>query len=127
VPLYAYEFDDRTAPSYFPVMPGFEPLAYHTSDIQYLFPGWHGGPDGIAHPLDRLQDRLSDELVTAWTNFARTGDPNGQGSSPWPRLEDNNPDEAGVLSESIPKLTTFTDAEISERHNCTFWESISTY
>jgi len=126
VPLYAYEFDDRTAPSYFPVMPGFEPLAYHTSDIQYLFPGWHGGPDGIAHPLDGLQERLSDELVRAWANFARTGNPNGEGNSPWPRLQ-ANPNEAGVLSERIPKLSTFTDAEISERHNCAFWESISTY
>jgi hypothetical protein len=39
----------------------------------------------------------------------------------------DDPDEAGALSESIPKLSTFTDAQISARHNCTFWESISTY
>lgn len=126
VPVYAYEFDDRTAPSYFPVMPGFEALAYHTSDIQYLFPGWHGGPDGIPHPLNSVQERLSDELVAAWTNFARTGNPNAEGNSPWPRFG-NDPNEAGYLSESIPKLSTLTDAEMSERHNCSFWESISTY
>ena len=126
VPVYEYEFDDRTAPSYFPVMPGFEPLAYHTSDIQYLFPGWHGGPDGIAHPLDSLQEFLSDELVRAWTRFARTGNPNGHGNSPWPRMT-ASANAAGVLSESIPNLSTFTDAELSQRHNCSFWESISTY
>jgi para-nitrobenzyl esterase len=37
VPIYAYEFDDQTAPFYFPKMPGFAPLAYDTSDIQYFF------------------------------------------------------------------------------------------
>jgi para-nitrobenzyl esterase len=42
VPVYMYEFDDRTAPSYFPKMPGFQSLAFHTVDIQYLFPLWHG-------------------------------------------------------------------------------------
>jgi para-nitrobenzyl esterase len=126
VPVYAYEFDDRTAPSYFPVMPGFQPLAYHTSDIQYLFPGWHGGPDGIPHRLNHMQEYLSDELVAAWTNFAWSGNPNGQGNSPWPRLKDR-PNEPGILSESIPNLYAMTDAEISERHNCIFWDSISNY
>jgi para-nitrobenzyl esterase len=126
VPVYAYEFDDRTAPSYFPVMPGFQPLAYHTSDIQYLFPLWHGGPQGIEHPLNSLQEDLSDRLVTAWTNFAWTGNPNGLGNSPWPRLR-GNPNEPGVLSENIPNLSTFTDAEFSEKHKCLFWDSISTY
>jgi para-nitrobenzyl esterase len=108
-------------------MPGFEPLAYHTSDIQYLFPGWHGGPDGIAHPLNNLQQRLSDELVTAWTNFARTGNPNGEGDVPWPRLRADRPDQAGALSERIPRLSTFTGTELAERHNCSFWDSISNY
>jgi para-nitrobenzyl esterase len=126
VRVYEYEFDDRTAPSYFPVMPGFEPLAYHTSDIQYLFPGWHGGPAGIEHPLNSLQEFLSDELVTAWTNFARTGNPNGQGNHPWPRFKDKT-NEPGILSESIPNLYALTDAEISERHKCVFWDSISNY
>jgi para-nitrobenzyl esterase len=126
VRVYEYEFDDRTAPSYFPVMPGFQPLAYHTSDIQYLFPGWHGGPEGIPHSLTSLQQFLSDELVEAWTNFARSGNPNGQGNSPWPRFKDRGNDPV-VLSESIPNLYALTDAEISDRHNCVFWDSISNY
>jgi para-nitrobenzyl esterase len=126
VPVYEYEFDDRTAPSYFPVMPGFQPLAYHTADIQYLFPLWHGGPEGIEHPLNSLQEFLSDELVTAWSNFARTGNPNGKGNSPWPLFEDE-PGGPSVLSESIPNLFALTDGEISERHKCVFWDSISNY
>lgn len=126
VPVYEYEFDDRTAPSYFPVMPGFQPLAYHTADIQYLFPLWHGGPSGIEHPLNSLQEFLSDELVTAWSNFARTGNPNGKGNSPWPLFEDE-PGGPSVLSESIPNLFALTDAEVAERHKCVFWDSILNY
>ncbi len=86
IPVYAYEFDDQTAPFFFPKMPGFISLAYHTADIQYLFPLWHGGPDGIQHPLNRKQTNLSDQLVAAWTNFAWTGNPNGLGNYPWPAI-----------------------------------------
>jgi para-nitrobenzyl esterase len=43
-------------------MPGFQSLAYHTGDIQYLFPLYHGAT-GIVHPLNSQQENLSDELV----------------------------------------------------------------
>src|SRR6185436_6789035 len=43
VPVFSYEFADRTAPSFFPKMPGFRPLAYHAGDLPYLFLGYHGG------------------------------------------------------------------------------------
>ncbi|VTZ52202.1 Carboxylic ester hydrolase [Methylocella tundrae] len=126
VPVYMYEFDDRTAPTYFPKMPGFQALAMHTADIQYLFPLWHGGNLGIQHELNKKQTDLSDELVTAWTNFAWTGNPNGIGNSPWPRYK-NKPDAPGILSENIPVLSTFTDAQYNAAHKCDFWDSISTY
>jgi para-nitrobenzyl esterase len=58
-PIYTYEFQDRTAPFYFPAFffP-FESLAYHTSDIQYLFPLYHGGPapPSVAHALNSKQE-----------------------------------------------------------------------
>ncbi|VFU07313.1 carboxylesterase/lipase family protein [Methylocella tundrae] len=123
VPVYAYEFDDQTAPFYFPKMPGFQPLAYHTSDIQYLFPLWHGGADGIPHPLNKMQQALSDQLVTAWTNFAWTGNPNGQGNSPWPRYR-LQPNKAYYLSENIPVLSTMSDAEYAAANKCDFWDTI---
>jgi para-nitrobenzyl esterase len=34
IPLYTYDSADKTAPFYFPDMPGMEALAYHTADIQ---------------------------------------------------------------------------------------------
>ena len=128
VPVYMYEFDERTAPWYFPKMPGFQPLAYHTSDIQYLFPNWHGGNLGIAHQLNAKQEQLSNELVSAWTNFARTGDPNGQGMSPWPKYtKQAGSTTPSILSENIPALTTFNDAQYNAAHNCDFWDSVQTY
>ncbi len=126
VPLYAYEFDDRMAPFYFPKMPGFSSLAYRTGDIQYLFPLFHGGPLGVRHELNKQQEQLSDELVSAWANFARTGNPNGEGNVPWP-LYENKPATAAYLSENTPILSAFTDEEFSAEHKCDLWDRVLTY
>jgi para-nitrobenzyl esterase len=124
VSVYAYEFQDRTAPFYFPELPQFQSLAYHTSDIPYYFPGYHGGPLGTAHPLDARQSKLSDQLVALWANFARTGNPNGQGNAVWPRYDVAPGQTAHYLAETIPALSTFTDAQFSAAHKCDFWDSI---
>jgi para-nitrobenzyl esterase len=124
VPVYAYEFNDRTAPFFFPELPGFQSLAYHTSDIPYLFPNWHGGPAGISHSLDRPQAELSDQLVALWAGFARTGNPNGGSNAPWPRYDVGPGATAYYLSENIPALSTVTDARFSDIHHCDFWEPI---
>jgi len=122
VPVYEYEFNDQSAPYYFPVLPGFTPLAAHTIDIQFLFQNWHGGVLGVNHPaeLSRQQSALSDELVAAWTHFAATGNPNGKGNSPWPQYTDS-PGAPAVLSENVPALSTFTLAQWSTNHHCDFW------
>ncbi|MBB6147407.1 para-nitrobenzyl esterase [Silvibacterium bohemicum] len=124
VPLYAYEFNDRTAPFFFPGLPGFQSLAYHTADIQYLFPGWHGGTRGIAHPLNSAQEKLSDELVMAWANFARTGNPNAAGDELWPRFDARNPRSSFYLSEDIPALSLRSESQMSEEHRCKLWDSL---
>ncbi len=52
VPVYAYEFNYQDAPYHFPQMPGYKPLATHTIDIQFLFPGYHGGQLGVKSRSD---------------------------------------------------------------------------
>jgi para-nitrobenzyl esterase len=121
VPVYAYTFDYQHAPYYFPAIPGFIPLAAHTIDIQFLFPGYHGGIPGVPHSLNAQETRLSKELVAAWTNFALTGNPNRTGSSPWPRFTET-PGAPSVLSESIPSLSTQTTAQVSAKYHCAFLE-----
>ena len=124
VPTYDYTFNYRNAPYYFPAMPGFVPLAAHTIDIQFLFPLWHGGPLGVPHPLNTQETTLSNELVAAWTNFARTGNPNRAGNSPWPQYS-STPDAPSVLNENVPSLSTLTVAQTSALYHCDFWNTIS--
>jgi para-nitrobenzyl esterase len=134
VPLYAYEFRDRTAPLYYPAMPGFVGLAFHTSDIQYYWPLYHGGPvpPSVIHPLNSKQEQLSDQLVAGWTNFAWTADPNGQGNTPWPRYQPNkngNYKNSVFFSEDIAPagLGTESDAFWAAEHKCDFWDKILVY
>ena len=129
VPVYEYEFNYQKAPYYFPPLPGFAPLAAHTIDIQFLFPGWHGGVLGVNHTpqntwttgeISGPEITLSDQLVAAWTNFASTGNPNRTGNSPWPQYTSAT-NAPAVLSENVPSLGTFTNAQWSTNHNCDFW------
>ena len=41
-------------------------------------------PGFVSQPDDR---KLSDEVMDYWTNFAKTGDPNGGGQPEWPRYD----------------------------------------
>jgi para-nitrobenzyl esterase len=130
-PVYAYEFNDRHAPYYYPPMPGYAPLAAHTIDIQFLFPLWHGGILGASGAsqspkLSADEQRLSDQLVAAWTRFAKTGNPNESGNSPWPRFV-NQEGVPEYLSQNVPALATFTNAQFGANHNCGFWDGIIVY
>jgi para-nitrobenzyl esterase len=157
-PVYEYEFNDQGAPWYYPKMPDktasglMTPLAAHTIDIPFLFPGWHGGALGVlgasqSPAMSSDEETLSDELVAAWTYFAATGNPNpGGGNSPWPRFVDqpgttctlntgSGPvtyqcPKQGVplfLSENVPSLSTFTWKSFGDAHNCDFWDKILVY
>jgi para-nitrobenzyl esterase len=123
VPLYAYEFADKTAPWYFPPL-SFAHGAAHTIDIPFLFPDWHGGPLGIPHKLNPQEHTLSAQLVAAWTNFMYTGNPNLKGDQPWPLYT------AGsdvYFSENVPKSSTITGAQFATAHNCAFWDTVLVY
>lgn len=126
VPLYAYEFRDRAAPFMFPELPDFAPLAYHTADLQYLFPGFHGGDKGVRHDLNTQQQKLSDELVDAWTNFVRTGNPNRPGESVWPQFT-SDPNAQSYLAQDIPRLSTISDNDFTADHKCDFWKDLLVY
>jgi para-nitrobenzyl esterase len=75
---YVYFFDHRT-----PASPGG---ANHGAEIPYVF-GNFGGLGSVGAP--RKEDLALNDLMSAyWTNFAKTGDPNGPGLPKWPAFSE---------------------------------------
>jgi para-nitrobenzyl esterase len=59
-------------------------FAFHSDDIEYVFGALDTRPGAEWRPEDRT---LSEQMMRYWTNFARTGDPNGKGLPAWPRYD----------------------------------------
>jgi para-nitrobenzyl esterase len=77
-PVYRYRFD--LAPPHDPKEPEGTG-AYHSAEIEYVF----GTLEWRIPTLWRTEDRALSELMRKyWSNFAKSGDPNGPGLPKWP-------------------------------------------
>lgn len=78
-PVYRYHFE-RPSPAdkYHPAGSG----AFHSDEIEYVFGTLDSRVDAKWQPEDY---KLSDLIETYWTNFAKTGDPNGGDAPQWPQ------------------------------------------
>ncbi len=98
-PTFAFEFADPAAS---------EHGASHGADIGYLFP---------EEELTGGQRELSDAMIRYWTDFARTGDPNGDGGSGlphWPAFA-----EGRHVQSLAPGAITGVDYRAE--HRLDFW------
>jgi para-nitrobenzyl esterase len=55
--------------------------AFHSDEINYVFGTLALRPGAVWRPVDWV---LSEKMGEYWTNFAKTGDPNGDGLAKWP-------------------------------------------
>ena len=79
---FLYYFDQH--PPRTPGTPEADHGAPHGVDVPYVFENLGGSPTAA----DR---HISETMATYWTNFAKRGDPNGDGVPAWPAFSDSNP------------------------------------
>lgn len=78
-PVYRYHFEQA------PPMPAGQSSrgAYHSADIEFVFETL----DSKHLPWTADDRKLSDLISSYWTNFAKTGNPNGAGLPEWPTYD----------------------------------------
>jgi len=123
VPTFAYEFNDENAPQNFLPPVSFPYGASHASEIQYIFP--FASPSGLGlnlpqTPLNANQQQLSDKMVGYWTEFAESGNPNGNGAPHWPHFHRDRQ----AMQSFVPPTPT-TETNFATTHQCGFWDQLA--
>src|SRR5580704_11521388 len=120
VPTYTYEFNDENAPPAQALFGGlltFPLGAYHSAELPYLFPGID--VFGLPVTLSSQQMQLSDAMVSYWTKFAKTGDPNSFEETFWSPYSASS-DEF----QSLIPPTPVVESNFNTGHQCSaFWDT----
>ncbi|XP_076205237.1 fatty acyl-CoA hydrolase precursor, medium chain isoform X1 [Aptenodytes patagonicus] len=97
-PVYFYEFQHRPS-SATGVVPEFV-KADHADEIAFVF-----GKPFLAGYATEEENKLSRTVMRYWTNFARNGNPNGEGLVHWPQYDmDERYLEIDLMQKAAKKL-----------------------
>ncbi|MBN3512981.1 carboxylesterase/lipase family protein [Mycolicibacterium nivoides] len=114
-PVYAYEFNDRSAPApeVMRTLP-FPVGASHSLELRYLF------DVGGAPPLNPAQQQLSDQMIDYWSAFVRAGDPAVDGQPGWPEFDGSGTPTRMSLQADGSRV----DNGYAHVHQCPFWAGL---
>lgn len=76
---YVYYFDRK--------LPGDESGAFHSAELWYVF----GSLEYCWRPLEEADNQLSEKMISYWSNFMKTGNPNEDGKREWQPCTVENP------------------------------------
>jgi len=88
--------------------------AFHSAELQYLF------DVGFFQELNAAQLQLSAAMVSYWTNFAATGNPNSAATPAWAAY-----DPMTDLFQSLIPPTPTVESTFNTDHQCdSFWDLV---
>ena len=76
-PIYVYSFNRKLPPS----SPANDFGAFHTGEVPYAYNNLHTVKN---RPFTKADFELADQMSSYWSNFAKTGNPNGSTLINWP-------------------------------------------
>ena len=110
-----YEFADRSVPPFKSLgsqqtrPPGYDPGAFHTSELQYLY-----NYQSAEGPLSETQRRLGDKLIKLWVGFNRSK------PGPWPAFSEQ---DRVVMRLGADGKSIEPSKQVYEAHKCDFWNA----
>lgn len=85
--------------------------AYHSAELWYVF----GTLNRCWRPFDGKHYDLSNAMIKYWTNFAKTGNPNGEGLVPWAPVTSES-EKRLYLSESKIEMQQIEHLDVIKAH-----------